>query len=173
VKTPEIVGKPISIEFRADPHAFNGKLLSGSIKGSPVHAGSFLRRRIIVLDRDLRNHPRELDRILTHELFHFVWLRLGNPLRRSYEDLLRGEVRRHARGEAAWSAENLKRCLRPADVAKRTRRWREYCCESFCDSAALMYMSGSRHRENTLARSHVRRRRTWFAEILGDKTLTV
>src|SRR5689334_11369152 len=53
----------------------------------PVHGGSFLRERRIALDCT----RAELPRILVHELFHFVWLRLGNPLRRSYEDLLRQE----------------------------------------------------------------------------------
>ena len=28
------------------------------------------------------------------------------------------------------------------DIAGRTRHWREYCCESFCDTAAWLY-SGS------------------------------
>ena len=41
----------------------------------PVHAGSFLRERRIVFDCTQAEFPR----ILVHELFHFVWLRLGNP----------------------------------------------------------------------------------------------
>ena len=75
--------------------ARRGKLLSGKTeRGREVHAGSFLRRRRIVLDAALKAKPRELARILTHELFHFAWLRLGNPKRREFEDLLRGEIRR-------------------------------------------------------------------------------
>ena len=40
--------------------------------------------------------------------------------------------------------------LRPEDGAGRTRRWREYCCESFCDTAAWMYSGVERHEEFTL-----------------------
>ena len=96
-----------------------------------VHAGTFLRRREIVLDAGLLACPGELARILIHELYHFVWLRLDNHTRRSYEDLVAEEIRKSARGELGWSAEWRKWDLRRADPAGRTRRWREYCCESF------------------------------------------
>ena len=67
----------------------------------PVHAGSFLRERRIAFDcrRD------EFARVFVHEVFHFAWLRLGNPRRRSFEALLSGEWEARARGELGWSAE--------------------------------------------------------------------
>jgi hypothetical protein len=92
-----------------------------------VHAGSFLRQRRIAFDCS----PNEFGRVLVHELFHFVWLRLGNPRRRSFENLLRRELAEGARGELGWSADCRKQELRAADIRSRTRYWREYCCESF------------------------------------------
>ncbi len=59
----------------------------------------------------MERQPRELARILVHELFHFAWVRLGNPARRSYEALVREEWKRRARGELGWSAESRKRAL--------------------------------------------------------------
>jgi hypothetical protein len=130
--------------------------------GVEVHAGSFLRKREIVLDAGLLASPRELARVLTHELFHFVWLRLGNPGRRSYETLIAGEIRERVRGELGWSAEWRKRRLTARDRRERTRRWREYVCESFCDTAGWLLTGGGRHEEFTLdGRSRIRRRR-WF-----------
>jgi hypothetical protein len=135
----------------------------------PVHAGSFLRERRIALDCT----RAELPRILVHEVAHFVWLRLGNPARRSYEDLVRAEIARAARGELGWSAEWRKANLAPNDVAARTRRWREYCCESFCDTSAWLYSGVERHREFTLAPRWRRGRRAWFAEVLRNRTLSI
>src|ERR1700704_6470319 len=106
--SPEIRGLPIEIRFVLSPRAHRGKLLSGRAgPGREVHAGSFLRQRRIVLDAALKKKPRELARILTHELFHFAWLRLGNPQRRRYEDLLQAEIRKRVRGELGWSAERM------------------------------------------------------------------
>jgi hypothetical protein len=116
----------------------------------------------MVLDAALKKQPGELARILTHELFHFAWLRLGNPKRRSYEDLVRSEIRRRVKGELGWSAESAKTALTGGDAVRRTRRWREYVCESFCDSAAWLLASGSRHQEFTLAATARRARRAWF-----------
>ena len=56
----------------------------------PVHGGSFLRERRIALDCTRAEFPR----IFVHEVAHFIWLRLGNRARRSYEDVLRAESRR-------------------------------------------------------------------------------
>jgi len=65
--------------------ARDGRLISGGPSGVPVHAGSFLRTREIVLESALLDQPVEFARIFLHELFHFVWLRAGNPLRRSWK----------------------------------------------------------------------------------------
>ena len=134
----------------------------------PVHAASFLRQRRIVLDCA----RAEFSRILVHEVAHFIWLRLGNPTRRGYEDVVRAEIAGTASGELGWSAEWRKRVLRPDDIDRRTRRWREYCCESFCDTAAWLY-SETRHEEFTLPARWRQRRRTWFAEVLGNRTLSI
>jgi hypothetical protein len=134
-----------------------------------VHAGSFLRQRRIAFDCT----AREFARVLVHELFHFVWLRLGNPRRLSYEVLLRRELSERARGELGWSADWRKRQLEAADIRSRTRRWREYCCESFCDSAAWLYAGVGRHPEFTLTAPFRRARAGWFGKIAGGAPLSI
>jgi hypothetical protein len=135
----------------------------------PVHAGAFLRERRIALNCA----SRELPRILTHELFHFVWLRAGNPRRLSYEQMLLAEFAAGARGELGWSAEWRKRALLPRDRRNRTRRWREYCCESFCDTAAWLYSGRAAHPEFTLAKRFQNYRQEWFAKFLKAGRLPV
>ena len=139
MRLPPLAGQPIEIRFLASPRAHQGRLLSEGERGAEVHAGTFLRKRLMVFDLALMRHSKELERILAHELFHFVWVRLGNPRRRSFEDLLAGEVRLGVAGELGWSAESRKSKLRAGDRRGRTRRWREYVCESFCDTAAWLY----------------------------------
>ena len=73
--------------------------------------------------------------------------------------------RRGRRGELGWSAEWRKDALGADDVAGRTRRWREYCCESFCDTAAWLYSGVERHEEFTLGERWRRGRRAWFADV--------
>jgi hypothetical protein len=172
--SPEVRGLPIEIAFLPAPRAHRGKLLSGhAAAGREVHAGSFLRQRKIVLDAALKKQPRELDRILTHELFHFAWLRLGNPRRRSYEDLLRREFRSGAKGELGWSAECAKAAITRADSTRRTRRWREYVCESFCDSGAWLFAAAGRHEEFTLPSAARRIRRGWFEQARLTRQISV
>ena len=153
----------IRVRFSPGLRASRGKLVPADGPGVEVHAGSFLRKREIVLDAGLIASPRELARVLIHELFHFVWLRLGNPGRRSYEALIAGEIRERVRGELGWSAEWRKRLLTARDRRERTRRWREYACESFCDTAGWLLTRG-RHPEFTLDRSCRARRRRWFCQ---------
>jgi hypothetical protein len=164
---PGFAGAPIRIRFRLRLSAHRGRLVSRLGKGRQVHAGSFLRKRVMVLDLELLQHPRELGRILAHELFHFAWLRLGNPARRSWEELLVREFQCRARGELGWSAEWRKQALGDADPCHRSRRWREYACESFCDSAAWLFAGGRRHDEFTLAKRWREARREWFQQALG------
>ncbi len=157
--------KPVpAIEIRlvGGLRAHRGELRSGQEKGTEVHAGSFLRRREIVLDSALLARPPEMLRILTHELYHFVWLRLGNAARRSYEDLVAGECRGGMRGELGWSSQWRKDALSLRDRTQRTRRWREYVCESFCDTASWLIGGTGRHPEYTLERPARERRRAWF-----------
>jgi hypothetical protein len=140
-----------------------------SDRRGPVHGGSFLRERRIALDC---THA-EFSRILAHELFHFVWLRLGNPVRRSWEEHLRHELQLGVRGELGWSAEWRKVSLSPGDIRGRTAAWRLYCCESFCDTAAWLYSGVRSHAEFTLAANPCRARRRWFLETIGNRQLSI
>jgi len=161
--SPEVEGLPIEIKFAPALRAHRGKLLSGkSAPGNEVHAASLIRERRVILDSALKKQPAELARILTHELYHFVWVRLGNPARWSFEELLRREILSHAPGELGWSAERLKQGLHRRDRAVRSRRWREYVCESFCDTAAWLLTNFRDHEEFTLPRVWRCDRRAWF-----------
>lgn len=171
--SPEVRGRPIEITFRPELRAHRGKLLSGDTAGREVHAASFLRQRRIVLDAALKKQPRELTRILIHELLHFAWLRLGNPKRLAYEELLRRECAARVKGELGWSAEVAKIALARRDSVRRTRRWREYVCESFCDSGAWLLAGVRLHEEFTLAASARRARRVWFEQTQLTRQISV
>lgn len=145
--------------------AHRGKLLSGEDKGQEVLAGSFLRKREIVLDSSLLTDARERARIFLHELFHFAWVRLGNPGRQSWEDLIDAELRSRARGELGWSSEWRKNAL----AGRRTLPlWPHYLCESFCDTAAWRYSGSIAHDEFTLANRWCRARKAWFDARFGN-----
>lgn len=159
LRLPPVTGLPVRLER---VHGLRDRR-------GPVHAGTFLRERRIAFDCT----PREFGRIFTHELFHFVWWKAGNPARRSFERLLEGEWRAGARGELGWSAEWRKDALRPADVRGRTRRWREYCAESFCDTAAWLYAGAGRHAEFTLERRFRPGRRAWFKRLVDGGHLSI
>jgi hypothetical protein len=135
-----------------------------------VHAGSLIRKREIVLESELRASPRELSRIFVHEIFHFAWVRLGNLRRDSYDRLVRVEMVGRARGELGWSAEEKKLAL---DGSCAGVPWREYLCESFCDTAAFLYAGCGKHDEFTLARKWRLRRAQWFRESLGGRVLSI
>ncbi len=135
----------------------------------PVHAGSFLRERRIAFDCGRAEFPR----ILVHEVAHFIWLRLGNKVRHGFEEVLRGELGRGIRGELGWSAEWRKAALGTADIEGRSRRWREYCCESFCDTSAWRYSGIERHAEFTLGLRQRRARREWFDLNITKRALSI
>jgi len=135
----------------------------------PVHGGAFLRERRMAFDCPVREFPR----IFVHETAHFLWLRLGNPTRRSWEEIVRSELRAGGRGELGWSAEWRKTALRPLDMRTRTRRWREYCCESFCDTAAWLYSGVGGHPEFTLTPQLRRVRAQWFSRIVASRILSI
>jgi hypothetical protein len=166
---PAFEGRPIRLAFKPELRAWRGKLLSGAERGQEVHGGSQIRKRLVVLDEALLRRPAELRRILVHELFHFVWLRIPHSQRLSYEALLADEFRLRARGELGWSAESRKAKLAPADIAGRTVRWREYACESFCDTAAWHYARRKRHDEFTLAPRFQRARGRWLRNLLAAR----
>lgn len=142
-------------------------MFSGPGPGAEVHAAGYPRLRRVVLDLALLDQSAELARIVAHELFHFVWFRLGNGWRLSWELLLQKEFAARARGELGWSAEWRKRAIGPEQAPARTRAWREYACESFCDSAAWLYSGVAGHPEYTLGPRHQARRRAWFATLLS------
>jgi len=158
-RLPSLTGAPIRIARRpglSDRHGAS-------------HAVTFLRARRILFDCA----PAEAPRIFVHEVFHFVWLRAGNAARASFSQMLASEIEGGARGELGWSAELRKCKLTEADQRNRTRRWREYCCESFCDTAAWLYSGVERHDEFTLAKRYRKTRRQWFAGTLGGGQLPI
>ena len=55
------------------------------------------------------------------------------------------------------------------------RSWhrREYCCESFCDTAAWIYSGVRRHEEFTLAGRWRTGRRKWFEDVMDAGALRV
>jgi hypothetical protein len=150
-------GPRITIRYRRDLR---------DTAGNPAHAATFIRQRLIVLDPALKMRPREYRRVLLHEYFHFVWVRLGNRRRRAWEELVATEWNSGGRGEAGWSSEWRRQKLSDGDVRQRSRRWRDYCCESFCDTAA--WVTGRIDSEVTLSQTRRRTRRAWFTTNFGD-----
>ena len=144
------MGDPIRVEIRRS-------------LGSHL-AGASIPRRLILLDAAVLARRGEFERILIHELFHFVWVRFSNHQRVAWEQVLAGEMRARVQGELGWSAEWRKQTLTLADARLRTPKWRRYACESFCDSAAWMFAGLHAHDEFTLEAASRRQRRGWFAE---------
>lgn len=128
----------------------------------PYHASTSIPRRVIFLDAGVLAEAGEFERILIHELFHFVWVRLSNASRRDWEDVLRRERAQGTRGELGWSAEWRKEDLRADSDRIRDPRWRRYACESFCDTAAWLYSGIGAHDEFTLRTGGRQIRRRWF-----------
>lgn len=121
--------------------------------------------------------PVDLARILIHEVFHFAWVRLGNPRRDSYAGLLGDEFQRGAQGELGWSAEYRKldlvqECGRDGNVAAHPK-WREYVCESFCDTAAWTCLKLTKHDEFTLPPRYRQARERWFAELVDGRPIRI
>ena len=154
-----MVGAPILVQLHPGLRDRHG----------PVHAGAFLRERRIAFDCTRTEFPR----IFVHELFHFVWMRLGNPLRREFEDVLRRELAAEAAGDLGWAAEWRKRALAPGDWRHRTLRWREYCCEAFSDTAAWLYSGVAEHPEFTLGKRARAQRRAWMEKALSNREIPV
>lgn len=159
-----MAGRPVEIEFRATIQ---------DSAGGEAHAATDLRKRRMLIEEALMAQPEEFARIFVHELFHFSWLRLGNAKRRSYEAMVARELRGGVRGELGWSAEWRKKRLGLRDCRERTRKWREYCCESFCDTAAWLYAGVASHAEFTLARQARDGRRVWFRKSGLDEGVAI
>jgi hypothetical protein len=172
-RLPELKGRRISVTYRPMLTSWKGELLSRSHKGDAVYAGSFLRKRRIVLEEQMLKTPRVLERIFVHEVFHFVWSKLNRDLRESYENLIEAELRKSADGELGWSAESLKMKLTRADRAARNRRWKDYVCESFCDTAGWLFGTTGRYSEMTLDRASRQERRRWMREHIANRPLSI
>lgn len=157
-------GPPVKIRYRAGLR---------DTAGNPAHAATFIRGRETILDPALKKHPGQHRRVLLHEHFHFAWVRLGNRRRAAWEAFLKAEWEAHARGEAGWSAEWRKQKLSAADIAQRTRRWREYCCESFCDTAAFVMDARSDRSEVTLSAGRRRARIAWFRQNFPRRSFSI
>ncbi len=164
-RLPDLVGEPISVSVGPQLTASGGKLLYGHpTKGTAVYAAAFIRERRIVLESTLR--PRKLRLILTHEVFHFVWARLGNALRCAFAALLHKELQEGARGELGESAGIKKQKLASGKCQKAMGRiWRDYVCESFCDTAAWLYSGCVQAPEYQLATRWKALRRGWFHSV--------
>ncbi len=155
---PALTGSPLLISALPKLTAHRGKLLSANLqKGKPVHAASFIRKREIVLETELLC-KKDLPQIFVHELFHFVWARLGNTRRAGYAALLADELHAHARGELGESATVAK------DQAPASPN---HICESFCDTAAWLYAPNPPNQHITLAPRWQKLRRLWFATHLS------
>lgn len=156
---PVLSGRPIRVRVRRSlgPHL----------------AATSIPRRTVALDSEVLQRRGDFERILVHEISHFVWVRLSNACRRGWEEVLAGEMARHARGELGWSAEWRKHKLTAADVRRRSPAWRRYACESFCDTAAWRFSGLRSHGEFTLAVRFRRRRGDWFERRIESRTLLV
>ncbi len=151
--------------------AYRGKLISGfSHQGTPVHAAAFIRRREIILEKELLQEPDTLRLILIHELFHFVWARLGNSTRAAFADVVSAELQMGAKGELGESADVKKVALRLKNPGPRSQLWRDYACESFCDTAAWLYSGAELDSEFRLAKRWRELRQRWF-QATFDQTL--
>ena len=89
------------------------------------------------------------------------------------EQVIGEEWQGGAQGELGWSAEWRKLALGADEVRRRGRLWREYCCESFCDTAAWRYSGLKKHPEFTLAGNLRRRRAQWMEDALGCGPLSI
>jgi hypothetical protein len=153
---PKFSGQPIRVELR--------KTLG------PHWAATSIPKREILLDRGLLAHKGDFERILIHELFHFVWIRLSNESRRAWETLLASES---STGELGWSAEWRKSKLSASDKQQRSPKWRRYARESFCDSAAWLFSGLKHHNEFTLPAAARRARKVWFERNLASHEIAI
>ena len=166
---PQLTGNPIRIRFEPELTNHRGKLLSRQPgRGCAVYAASFIRKREVVLETELLNRPRLLRLIVIHELFHFVWTRLGNKARNQFAGLLADEYRQGVRGELGESAGVKKSLLDLRDCPASSKRWRDYVCESFCDTAAWRYSRTKQKGAFSLGVRWRKRREAWFKAEFAD-----
>lgn len=155
------------ISFRPSLRVSQGKLVPRG--GVEIHAAAFLKHRELIMDAALLDNAPELIRIFIHEVFHFVWRRLDNKTRKSWEIHLLGERQRRVRGELGWSSELQKSKLK----ANTGPRWKYYVCESFCDTAAWFFLESYHHDEITLGRTARMARHRWFSQLIRNRQLPI
>lgn len=123
-----------------------------------MFAASFLARREIVFSLELLDDAPALVEIFAHEIYHFVWRRLGNVERASWAELLANESKpKHA---------GLSSRLRFESFAGRgtDRQWKDYLCEAFCDTAASMTGGAAKISQH---------RKLWFERLKNRRKLLV
>lgn len=122
-----------------------------------------------MLETSLLADPAALRFMFVHELFHFVWVRLGNKTREEYSRLLSYEIERRARGELGESSAVKKAALRAErQVSPQSAMWRDYACESFCDSASSIFTGASVHEGPKLGKIWSAIRSDWFQRKLAE-----
>jgi len=160
---PALSGNPICVSTRPTLIAHRGRLVSVSAaSGSPVYAAAFVRERKIILEAALLSKPRAFRLIVVHELFHFVWPRLSNKLRKEFGGILSGEWQNGARGELGESSDVKKKLFLQTAASETSPAWRDYVCESFCDTAAWLYSGVDDAGIFTLRKRWRERRKAWF-----------
>src|SRR5260370_25410300 len=87
-------------------------------------AGVSLPRRLVLLDPVVLRQRGDFERIMVHEIFHFVWRRLSNPRRLSWEHVIAAELVRCAAGEPGSSAECRKNKAKPSPRLGPPPAWR-------------------------------------------------
>ncbi len=123
-----------------------------------MHAASYIRERSIVLESCLLKNRSLFRFILVHELFHFVWVRLNNAKRAEFGQILSRERKSKAKGELGESSE-ARKAQRPEPGSAL---WKDYACESFCDTAAFFYSGVNRCSTTALSDPWLSRRKRWF-----------
>ena len=126
--------------------------------GDEIFAASFLARREIVFALELLDDASALVEVFAHEIYHFVWRRLGNVERANWAALLGGEaVPKHAGLSSQLRFETFQN-------SGKDRHWKDYVCEAFCDTAGA------------LTRSHAKispQREQWFERLKKRRRLFV
>ena len=158
-------GSPIHLEFLPALTAHRGALLSKGGRGRPVYAASFLRERRVVLEDSLTRDPPRLRLIFTHEVLHFAWWRLGNTRRTDFGALLTEECAARPRGELGESSLVAKDAYLSGSGEGKPRLWRDYVCESFCDTGAWLFSGVEDHDSFQLAARWKSRRAAWFRSL--------
>lgn len=134
-----------------------------------MHAAAFIRKRRVVLEDALLQRPAKLRLIFVHEVFHFVWARFGNRARNEFSAILRNEFENRARGELGESSGVKKHNFFRRVPESTSREWREYVCESFCDTAAWFYCGRRLSGEATLAARWRNLRSRWICTTFSHR----